>query len=132
MERGGIHKVWIAQCEASVAIRVRYGVSSAFDYLVLEKLANFADAATTRPEFARELPAFVAAVRRLFTPEELRGELARHDQKAAAMEVERGDADVDPDDDDDALAESPEAVAARLAQFATIKELLLEQRLGIS
>jgi hypothetical protein len=92
---------------------------------------NFVDAATTRPEFARELPAFVAEVRRLFTPEELRSELARHDQRAAAMELERGDADVDPDDDD-ALAESPEAVAARLAQFATIKELLLEQRLGIS
>jgi hypothetical protein len=70
MERGGHHKVWIAQCEASVVIRARYGLSSAFDHLVLEKLANFADAATTRPEFARELAAFVAAVRRLFTPED--------------------------------------------------------------
>jgi hypothetical protein len=47
------------------------------------------------------------------------------------MELERGAADVDPDDDD-ALAESPVAVTARLAQFATIKELLLEQRLGTS
>ena len=34
------------------------------DYLLSEKLLNFAEAAATRPDFAQELPLFVAQVRR--------------------------------------------------------------------
>ena len=57
------HRVWVEQCEACATIRTRYGRRSAFDYLVVEKLTNFAEAAMRYPDFARELPAFVAEVR---------------------------------------------------------------------
>ena len=62
------HEIWVEQCNATHEIKLRYGVKAAFDYLVAEKLLNFADAATSCPEFARELPRFVAYVRGLFTP----------------------------------------------------------------
>ena len=71
------HEIWIEQCDATHEIKLRYGVKAAFDYLVAEKLFNFVDAATSRPEFARELPRFVAYVRGLFTPQEIRTHLAR-------------------------------------------------------
>ena len=53
----------LEQCEACARIRARFGLRSAFDYLVLEKLTNFAEAARRHPGFAQELPAFVAEVR---------------------------------------------------------------------
>ena len=60
------HEIWIEQCKAAEKIKLRYGPRAAFDYVVVEKLLNFADAATRDPEFARELPRFVARVRDLF------------------------------------------------------------------
>ena len=66
------HEIWIEQCEASEEIKLRYGLKAAFDYLVAEKLLNFVDAASRNPEFARELPRFVARVRGLFPVEEMR------------------------------------------------------------
>ena len=77
LESRKFHEVWIEQCEAAKEIKLRYGLTAAFDYLVAEKLLNFADAATTHPEFARELPRFVARVRALFTVEEMRAHLKR-------------------------------------------------------
>jgi hypothetical protein len=55
-------------CNATQKTKLRYGVKAAFDYLVAEKLLNFADAATSHPEFAKELLRFVACVRGLLTP----------------------------------------------------------------
>ena len=54
------HEIWLEQCEAAEAIRVRYGVEAAFDYMVGEKLLNFAEAAATHAEFAQALPQFVS------------------------------------------------------------------------
>jgi len=71
------HKIWVKQCVAAEHIKLRYGSKAAFDYIVAEKLFNFADAATAHPEFARELPRFVARVRGLFTAEEIRADLNR-------------------------------------------------------
>jgi hypothetical protein len=53
--------------------RSRHGwaLTAAFDYVVGEKLINFAGAASTHPEFARELPRFVSEVRRMFTRDEI-------------------------------------------------------------
>jgi hypothetical protein len=56
------HEIWIEQCEAAEEIKLRYGPRAAFDYVVAEKLLDFADAATRNPEFARELPRFVPRV----------------------------------------------------------------------
>ena len=77
MEARKFHEIWIEQCEAAEEINLRYGLKAAFDYLVAEKLFNFADAAKTHPAFARKLPQFVARVRGLFTVEEMRTHLNR-------------------------------------------------------
>ena len=70
------HKIWQEQCAATPTIRKRFGVKSALDYLVGQKLLNFADAADEDPDFAAELPRFQAAVWEVFNPYELRGYLA--------------------------------------------------------
>ena len=49
------HEVWTEQCEAAETIRLRYGVESAFDYVVGEKLLNFAEAAAEHAGFAQAL-----------------------------------------------------------------------------
>ena len=54
------HEIWMEQCGAAEAIKARYGLKAALDYVVSEKLINFASAATQHPEFARELPRLVS------------------------------------------------------------------------
>jgi len=71
------HEIWIEQCEAAQDIKIRFGLKAAFNYLVAEKLLEFARAGADHPEFARELPRFVSEVRRMFTPEEVRTHIAR-------------------------------------------------------
>src|ERR1700686_3935370 len=70
------HDIWLKQCEAAQSIRTRFGSSAAFDYLVGEKLMNFADAASRHPDFAKALPWFVSEVRRMFTADEIASHLA--------------------------------------------------------
>jgi hypothetical protein len=120
-----MHEIWIEQYDAAQGIKLRYGLKASFDYLVAEKLLNFASAATEHPEFARELPRFVSLVRLMFTPQEIRTHIARverelHDNSAPVAE------------DDDLLQESPATAAERARQFATIKELLTATELGTS
>jgi hypothetical protein len=69
------HKIWQEQCAATPAIGERFGVKSALDYLVGEKLLNFAREADRNPDFAAELPRFQAAVWDVFNPYELAGYL---------------------------------------------------------
>jgi hypothetical protein len=76
MPQGKAHQVWIEQCEAAQTIRTRFGLKAAFDYLVGEKLLNFAEAAVNHANFAQELPRFVSEVRHMFTPEEIEAQLA--------------------------------------------------------
>ncbi|MFV1960170.1 MAG: hypothetical protein ACC662_12245, partial [Planctomycetota bacterium] len=66
------HRIWVEQCEAAEDIRARYGEAKALGYLIGEKLVAFVRAADTRPEFAAELPAFSAEVRRIFGAEAIR------------------------------------------------------------
>jgi phosphopantothenate synthetase len=73
MSRIQFHKIWVQQCRATRGIKRRFGVESALDYLIGEKLMNFADAAQRHPEFAAELPRFQAAVWNIFNPYELAG-----------------------------------------------------------
>lgn len=119
------HEIWIEQCEATEVIRQRYGLKAAFDYAVAEKLLNFASAASRHPAFARELPRFVAQVRRLFTADEILAHIER-------IERERSEREADDPDADDIVAEDPAAVAERSHQFAIIKELLTATQLGTS
>jgi hypothetical protein len=120
------HEIWIEQCEAARTIKTRYGLRAAFDYVVGEKLINFASAASQHPEFARELPRFVSEVRRMFTAEEIRTHLAR-------LEREQGERAVDVlEEEDELYPESPIAASERVRQFTTIKEVLTASELGTS
>src|SRR5271169_42621 len=87
------HHIWIEQCEAAQTIKARFGLTAAFDYLVGEKLINFADAASTHPEFARELPRFVSEVRRMFTPDEIAAHLAQIERSQDERNVDVLEAD---------------------------------------
>jgi hypothetical protein len=81
------HHIWIEQCEAAQTVRARFGLKAAFDYIVGEKLLNCASAASTYPEFARELPQFVSEVRRMFRPDEIATQLAQIERAQAEKDV---------------------------------------------
>jgi len=125
MNSSKAHKIWIEQCEATQTIRARFGLNAAFDYIVGEKLINFADAAFRHRDFAQELPRFISEVRRMFTPEEMAAQLTR-------IERNRNKKDEDVVDEDDPLDEDPASIAERARQFMTIQELLTATTLGTS
>ena len=125
MPQGKAREVWIEQCEAAQTIRVRFGLKSTFDYLVGEKLLNFAEAAANHVDFARELPRFVSQVRRIFTPEEIEAHLAGIER------VQNGETTNDFDEEDP-FRESPAEAAERVRRFNLIKELLTTTNLGTS
>jgi len=128
------HKIWVKQCTAAEHIKLRYGSNAAFDYIVAEKLFNFADAATAHPEFARELPRFVARVRRLFTAEEIRAHLNRIEleQQEFDANINRRDEFDEQDEQLEDGLESTTAAEERARQFAVIIELLTAAELGTS
>jgi hypothetical protein len=119
------HERWVEQCDAAEAIKSRYGAEGAFDYLVSEKLLNFACAAGEDPDFARELPQFVSRVRRIFTAEEMRIHIAR-------LERFMWEHNRDSAEEDDEFADSAETIGNAAARFAVIKELLTAPELGTS
>ena len=131
MDSVKFHEIWVEQCEAAEEIKRRYGTKAAFDYLVEEKLLNFADAAITHPAFARELPLFVARVRGLFTVEEMRRHLNRIEceQRKYDAYIEERD---EFDEEDEVILESPVVATERARQFAAIAELLTAAKLGTS
>jgi len=59
--------IWKDQGKAAEGNAARFGAMQTLDYLIGEKLDVYASSATTRPEFARELPRFLAEVRRIFS-----------------------------------------------------------------
>lgn len=69
-------KVWVEQCRATRGIKRRFGVKSALDYLIREKLLSFSEEAERRPEYAKELPRFLAQVWRIFSEYEIAGYVA--------------------------------------------------------
>ena len=128
------NKIWVKQCTAAEHIKLRYGSKAAFDYIVAEKLFNFADAATAYPEFARELPRFVACVRGLFTAEEIRAHLDRIELEQREYDAninERDEFDEQDEQLEDGL-ESTTTAEERARQFAVIVELLTAAELGTS
>jgi 5'-deoxynucleotidase YfbR-like HD superfamily hydrolase len=120
--------IWKDQCDAARDVRERHGLVSALDYLVGEKLMTFAETASTRSEFARELPSFVAEIRRMFDADEIRLYLEHLERKQAADEESLAAEPVD--DDDDILRSSPEHRAADRARLANLKSLLTLRVLG--
>jgi hypothetical protein len=112
------------QCEAARGVREQHGVVSALDYLISENLMTYAEVG--RPEFARELPRFVAEIRSIFSAEEIRlylEHLERMDaQGEEALSAEPAD--------DDFMIETPEQRTAGRARLARLKELLTANVLG--
>ena len=106
------HEIWIEQCDAAEEIKRRYGLKASFDYIAAEKLFNFAEAAVRDQEFARELPRFVARVRRIFTPHEMRTHLARIERERTECNAEIEEDDV-LDKEDEPILESPAAAVDR-------------------
>ncbi|MCY4140473.1 MAG: hypothetical protein OXF56_19680 [Rhodobacteraceae bacterium] len=119
------HEVWREQCEAAKSIRLQYGIASAFDYVVGEKLLTFAEAAGEHPEFARALPQFVSELRRMFTPEEIDEHLARIESARLQRVMDAMDV-YDPELDDLAASD------AEAQHFEFVKELLAAPVLGTS
>lgn len=119
------HESWREQCRAAVEINEQHGTDKALGYLVGEKLLNFVREADRDRAFAGELPRFVAEVRSLFGPHELRGYLdsARlvgalgHAATPAQVEVLRSAG---------ALNEDVVVAAEDVLLFGRIREMLLE------
>ena len=120
------HKIWIEQCEATEGIREHFGLKNALNYLIGEKLFTFVQAAEQHPEFAAELPAFLAEIQRLFTPEEIR-EYLDHLEKTkylAPQEPELDLDDLEQEGDDEDWLENPVMGAEELLRFSRIRQLL--------
>jgi hypothetical protein len=115
------HKIWIDQCEATEGIRERFGLQNALDYLIGEKLFHFVQVSEQRPEFAAELPAFVAEIRRVFMAAEIR-EYLDHLEKTkylAPLEPE-----LDEETEDEERLENPVMGAEELLRFSAVRQLL--------
>jgi hypothetical protein len=126
----GVYMKWLEQCRVTATIKERYGLKSAFDYLVAEKLLDFARAAEREPELARQLPRFVSEVRRIFTMEEIQNHLARIEREQEERKLARlGEEEWDEDEE---FHEDPEISAARARSFMLMKQLLLAPQLGTS
>jgi hypothetical protein len=120
--------IWIEQCDAAHRILAEHGPLSALDYLVGEKLMTYVATAEDHPEFARELPKFVAAVRELFGIEAIGTYVARMETRY--REGQQAACDAGGGDDDAALIDGPEDWAKEAARLARIKGLLTTERLG--
>lgn len=121
------HKIWIEQCEAAEDIRQQYGLDSALAYLIGEKLFTFVEAAERDAEFAAELPAFVAAIQRLFSGAEIREHL-KHLERTKYLAPQESDLGIDDQDGEheaESWLENPVLGAAELLRFSRIHQLLL-------
>jgi hypothetical protein len=122
------HKIWIEQCAATKDIRDHFGLPSALDYLIGEKLFSFLRAAEQDPLFAAEVPDFIKEIRRLFAAEVIRDYLARL-EKAKYLapldpDLEMDELD-DPDEDEpEPWLENPVMGAEELLRFARVRQLL--------
>jgi hypothetical protein len=120
------HKIWIEQCAATEDIRERFGLNNALDYLIGEKLFAFVTASEQDPDFAAELPAFVSAIRRLFTGGEIRKYLD-HLERTKYLAPQEPDLEIDGLDDEpeeEPELENPVLGAAELLRFSRVRQLL--------
>jgi hypothetical protein len=70
MSQVHFERKWIAQCEAAQHVKKRSGLANALDYLIGEKLLNFAEVAERYAESLEELPDFLQEIRAVFSIEE--------------------------------------------------------------
>jgi hypothetical protein len=92
------HKICMDQCATTEDIRDSFGLQKALRYLIGEKLFSFVEAAEDEPDFAAELPAFVAEIRRIFTAKQIADYLDELEHKKFLAPTEPG---LELDDVDD-------------------------------
>jgi hypothetical protein len=110
-------------------IRDRFGLDDALHYLIGEKLFSFVHAAEDDRDFAAELPAFVAEIRRIFSATEIAEFLDQLERTKFLVPVESEDDDLDDveDSDEEELWQpNPVLAAEELLRFARIRQLLQE------
>jgi hypothetical protein len=120
------HKIWIEQYAATENIREQFGTKNALDYLIGEKLFTFVEAAERDSEFAAEVPAFVAAIQRLFSTEEIRSYLD-HLERAKFLAPPEPEIEIEDDEedmDDEPWPAHPVLGAQELLRFSRIRQLL--------
>jgi hypothetical protein len=119
------HKIWIEQCAATEDIRERFGLDSALDYLIGEKLFSFVAASEQDPLFAHELPAFVAEIGKLFTAEEIRAYLG-HLERTKFLAPPEPDLDRDDldEEEEEPLPVHPVIGAQELLRYSRVRQLL--------
>ncbi len=116
-------KIWIEQCESAKTIEDEFGTDKALDYLIEEKFLNFLEAAETDAEFRAEIPAFVAAIKKIFE----RWQLAEHLEKARQTEPFDPEVYDDPDDAETERQLELRRSAIDLLLVERAKEWLLEE-----
>jgi hypothetical protein len=123
------HKIWIEQCAATEDIRERFGLESALDYLIGEKIFSFVMAAEHDPDFAAELPAFIAEIRRLFTAEEIHTYLDRLERTKflAPEELDWKLEDLDDEAEEEPWPDNPVLGAQELLRFSRVRQLLQQE-----
>jgi hypothetical protein len=118
------HKIWIGQCEGARGIKGEFGTEKALGYLIGEKLVNFVRAAEQHPEFARELPNFIAEIKQIFEPWEIR-EYLENIRRVGAFGHVCTDEEVEVFRAAGAIDEDPVRGAEDVLIVERIKELLL-------
>jgi hypothetical protein len=120
------HKIWIDQCAATEGIRDHFGLEDALGYLIGEKLFTFLMASERDPQFVAEVPAFIAEIRRIFTPSEIHDYL---DQLERTKYLAPAEPDIEIDELDDEIEdepwhENPVMGAEELLRFSRLRQLL--------
>jgi hypothetical protein len=120
------HKIWVEQCAATEDVRERFGLESALDYLLGEKLFSFVAASEQDALFAQELADFVAEIRRLFTPAEIRAYLGHLERTKflAPPEPDLDRDDRDEEDKEEPWPAHPAIGAQELLRYSRVRQLL--------
>jgi hypothetical protein len=107
-------------------IRERFGLESALDYLIGEKLFSFVAAAQQDPSFAQELADFVAEIRRLFTTAEIRAYLDHLERTKflAPPEPDFETDDLDEEDQEEPWPAHPVLGTQELLRYSRVRPLL--------
>ena len=116
-------KIWMQQCEAAQEIESEFWSQKALDYLIGEKFLNFLEAAERDSALRAEIPDFVAEIKKLFDPWQLKSCLER------ARETEPFDPDVyegeEPEDIEMERRSDLRRCASDLLMLESAKEWLL-------
>jgi hypothetical protein len=117
------HKIWVEQCAATEDIRESFGLDDALHCLIGEKLFTFVMASEDDPDFATELPSFVAEIRRIFSATEIR-DLLDELERTKFLAPTEPESELDDLDDEESWPVNPVLAAEELLRFARVRRLL--------